>query len=41
MLGALRVRISIDNGSKELEVRAIEGIDHEIILGSIFVNSGN
>ena len=36
VLGALRVRISIDNGSKELEVRAIEGIDHEIISGIDF-----
>ena len=33
VLGTLRVRISIDNGSTELDVRAIEGIDHEIILG--------
>ena len=36
VLGALRVRISMNNVSKELEVRAIEGIDHEVILGIDF-----
>ena len=39
VLGALRVRISIDNGSKELEVRVTEGIDHEIILEIQFANN--